>query len=155
MYLKKIKLFHKRHIDRCRSFYSSSIAGLFTGIIIGILFSLITDTSFNRWINLLHWGELFAAIVYFGFIFILIIILYFFGKICVYFFIAKPIKDSSKKKKCLVDFRINYFAGIYSASWTASLVLLYTKLMTAIYVSIIFILLYLPIEYFTVRNKKS
>lgn len=160
MCFQKIKSFHKRYIDRCRSFYSSSIAGLFTGVIIGIFFSLVTDASFNRWINPFQLGELFAAIIYFGFTLILIYILYFFGKacvyvVCIYFLMTKIVRNSSKKKNCLINFKINYFAGIYSATWVASLIILHTQFMIALYVSIMFILLYFPVEYFVVRNKKG
>jgi len=147
MCIKKIKAFHKRYAERCRNFYSSSIAGLFTGVIIGILFSLITDSKFNRWINLFSY-ELFAAVVYFAFIFLVLYILYFFGKLCIILFI-------SKDKKNLISFKINYFAGVYAATWSASLIILHTKINIAIYISILFIILYFPIEYFTVRNKKK
>lgn len=146
MCIKKIRLFHKRYLKRCRNFYSSSIAGLLTGTAIGIFFSLITDVSFDRWINIFS-IELFAAIIYFMFVFFILFVFYFIGKYGVWFFI-------SKNKDDLVGFKINYFASIYSASWAASLIILHSKILVAIYVSIVYLILYLPLEYFTVRTKR-
>ena len=146
MCIGKIRLFHRKYRKRCRNFYSGSIAGLFTGIAIGIFFTLITDVKFNRWINLASY-ELFVAIIYFLFVFFVLVVLYFLGKLLVWFLVTKS-KDE------LIGFRINYFASIYSASFTASLIILHDNLFIASIVTLAFIVLYFPVEYFSVRNKK-
>ncbi len=50
--ISQIKAFRKLHEIRIINFYLCSIAGIFAGITIAILFTLITDQPFNRWINI-------------------------------------------------------------------------------------------------------
>lgn len=147
MCIKKIRKFQKKYNERCRNFYSSTIAGLSTGFVIGILFSLITDSKFNRWINLFSY-EFFAALIYFVFVLILLYILYHLGK-----GVMEHILHY--KKKDLINYKINYFAGIYSAIGSASFVILHSQTQMIIYVLIFFILFYFPIQYLTVRTKKK
>jgi len=73
------KLLTKNYAKRRRNFYSSTIAGLFTGIAIGIFFSSITDVNFNRWIDIFS-NEAFAAGVYFLSTLVVMIIFYHIGK---------------------------------------------------------------------------
>lgn len=143
--INNIKKLYNKYRDRCRNFHFNTIAGLFTGAIIGIFFNLITNSTFNRWINPFNLGELMAAIIYFSITIFLVWISYFIGKLFIWLFI-------SKQKKHLINFKINYFAGIYSAIWVASLLILKDKLKLMFYLSVIFILLYLPIEYLVVKN---
>ena len=140
------KSFHKKYKKRCRNFYSSSIAGLFTGVAIGILFSLMIDSKFNRWINLVSY-ELFVVMIYFSFVFIVLYILYYLGKLCMWFFITKN-KDE------LMGFKINYFAGIYAATFSASMVILNDNSFVRNIVALFFVLLYFPVEYYTVKNNR-
>lgn len=153
MCLERIRKFQKKYKDRCRSFYSSTVAGLYTGVAIGILFTLIADSKFNRWINLLSY-ELFAAIVYFLFTIFMVFSLYLVGWICVHLFIASKISNENKKKQHLINFRINYVASLYSASWITSVILLWDKTSIIFWVSLFFILLYPVAAYIAVRNKK-
>lgn len=151
MCFKEIKAFHKKYRKRCRSFYSSSIAGLFTGVMIGILFSLITDSQFNRWINLRSY-EFFAAIIYFGFTIFILWVFYYLGKGL--FWLILHVSHISNKEDDLIGFKINFIAGIYSAAFSASLILLNNKFPIIIYVTLAFIIFYLLVEYYAVRNKK-
>jgi len=149
--LDKIISFHKRYKKRCRNFWSSSIAGLFTGAMIGILFSLITDAKFNRWINLMSY-ELFAAVIYVGLTIFMLWFFYHLGKLLLWV-ILHFFRLSSKKDE-LVGFKINFVAGIYSALFATSLILL-SKERVSLYVGIMFGLLYFPVEYFAVRTKSK
>jgi len=74
-FIKKIITTHKIHKKRARNFYSSSIAGLFSGVTITMLFDFLTDTSFNRWINLFGL-EAFAAFIYLTFSWGVLFVLY-------------------------------------------------------------------------------
>lgn len=152
MCINKIKRFHRKYRDRLRNFYSSSIAGLFTGLIIGLFFSLITDSDFNRWINIFSY-EIFAGVIYFIFTIFLIIFFYIFGMLMTRWVVASQIDNEKSKKKHMINFRINYFAGMYSATFVTSIILL-NKSEIIYPISIGFILFYLPCAYFAVRTKK-
>ena len=136
--------FYKTHKNRCRNFYTSSIAGLFSGIIIGLFFILMTDSTFNRWINLFGY-ELLVSIIFFGLILLFLWLGYWIGKGLVFFLIAKDKDD-------LVSFKINYFAGTYSTAFSSSLLILHNHFAIASYFTIFFILMYFPINYFAVKE---
>ena len=153
-YVKKIKSFHRKYSDRCRNFYASTLAGLFTGVIVGIFFSLMTNSEFNRWINLFSY-ELVAAVIYFLFTLVLIFSLYIVGVIIGKTFTHFAKLSPTKQKQFLISFRVNYFAGIYSASWVTSLFILNGKTLISLTVSALFIFAYVPVEYFTVCTKNE
>lgn len=137
---------------RCRAFLSSSIAGLFTGVMIGIFFSLVTDVNFNRWINLRDY-ELLAGIIYAFFTYLVLYLLYLVGilfiwTICFFFKIKNKISER-------VNFKINYFASAITTLFVTPLVLLNGNLKTQLTISIIFILLYFPTMYLVVKNPKK
>lgn len=147
MCLRRIQSFRSRYKKRIRAFYSSSIAGSFTGVLIGVLFSLITDTTFNRWIDVFSY-ELFAAIIYVLFILLGSWFFYHIGN----FFIRTFI---SNKKEDLIGFKINYFAGIYSALFSATLVVLsHNNASLSIKVLVVFVIVYFPLEFFVVRTRE-
>jgi len=148
MCVKKIFSYRKKNRDRIRKFYSNLVAGLFTGILIGILFSFITKSTFIRWIDLAQIGELLAAVIYIVFIAMLSYILYWFGRLLIWLFGFKNDDD-------LIGFRMNYVAGIYSASWISILIIVHSNICLCIYVTLGYLILYLPMEYLAVRNKKS
>ncbi len=133
MCLKKIKYFHKKYRKRIRNFYSSSIAGLFAGIAIGSLLSLLTNTTVKKWENPI--GHILIVVTYIVFVFLILYILYFFGKFCMQHFL-------SKNKEDLIGFHINYFTSVYVAVFSALLIILYDNISVCIFVALIFFIIY-------------
>jgi hypothetical protein len=113
--IKKYFRVFKRYRGRFGEFIIDSVAGLLSGTIIGVFFSLIASITFNRWINLGNY-EFFAAIIY---VFFTLCILWFFYWLGM--FIAKFI---FKSKKLLIGFHLNMIAGVFS-SMISFLVVLY------------------------------
>jgi len=144
-------LFRNKYRERCRNFYSSSISGLFTGITIGIFFSFITYSTFHRWINFFSY-EIFVALIYLCFAFIIIAIFYFIGYLIMRFLILRNVSNKGKE---LIGFRINFLAGIYSAFFGTSLLILKDRFRLLLLVTFLFLILYFPLEYIAVVTKQS
>ena len=143
---------YKRYKKRLRNFFSSSISGLFTGAAIAIFFSLITNSNFNRWIDIRSY-EIVAGIIYVFFTYFLLFIFYYLGKgliflVCFFF----KIKN---KKEDILNFKINFFAGVYSAFFVAPLIILKGHLNMQLTIGIIFVLFYFPFMYLVIRNTKK
>ena len=60
----------------------------------------------------------------------------------------------TKNKDELMGFKINYFAGIYAATFSASMVILNDNSFVRNIVALFFVLLYFPVEYYTVKNNR-
>jgi len=148
MCIERIKEFNKEYKKRINNFVSSAITGLISGVIIIIFFNLITDSTFNRRINLFNLGEAFAAGIYLLFTLSLLYVLFLFGR-----FVFK--RCMSKKKEDLIGFRINYFAGTYSATFGAFLYGFRNSIYSMIIILILFLLIYVPTIYFAVRDNKN
>mgnify|MGYP001592424745 CR=1 FL=1 len=58
----------------------------------------------------------------------------------------------TRKKDELVGFRINFCAGVYSAIFSSLLVILSKDISLLVIVVIFFIIGYLPLMYFVVKN---
>lgn len=148
----KITRFIHTYKKRCVSFLSSTIAGLFTGVMIGIFFSLVTDIDFNRWINLGNY-ELFAGIIYVLFTYALLYLLYLLGTLLVWVIcLVFKIRNRYQEK---INFKINYFASALATLFITPLILLEGNMKTQLTISIVFILLYFPTMFWIVRDSKK
>ena len=134
----------KNNHGKLKDFISSVIAGLFSGTAVGIFFSLTTNITFNRWINLFSF-ELVPAIVYFIFFLFILLIFY-----CIGSFITKFIWKDNKR---LFGFYINFISGTYSSALSFLLVLYYKNILTLITLLILGIIILFILAYFTVKRK--
>lgn len=144
---KKLPKFIKIYINnigKLKDLCSSVIAGLLSGTAIGIFFSLTTDFTFNRWINLFSY-EIFAAIVYVIFILVLLLIFYGLGLLIT--------RSFWKDKRRPYGFYLNFVAGIYSSAITFLLVLYYNQPKIRNTIAITGLLLFFVLAHFTIKKK--
>lgn len=144
MYVPKFLKIFTRNYGKLKDFTISVIAGLFSGLGIGIFFDLTTDITFNRWINLKSY-EAFAAFIYVIFFFLILIIFYGFGM-----FIT-----SLMDKKRTLGFHLNFVAGIYSSTMTFLLVLYFNQPATRYTIAGIGIVFFFILAYYTIKKKWS
>jgi len=128
-----------------KDFYLSVIAGLFSGLCMGIFFSLTIDISFNRWIDPTKLGEFFATVVDVLLILFLLLTFYVVGQLIVKFLL--------RDKKRHLSFHLNFIAGIYSSTMTFLLVLYYDAPMMRNTITSIGVVLFFVLAYFTVKRK--
>jgi len=133
----------KTNRGKFKDFYLSVIAGLFSGLGIGIFFRLTTDIVFNRWINLFSY-ELFAAIIYVLFVLFILGILYTLGMLIVIFIL--------KDKKRTLSFHLNFIA-VYSSAITFLLILYYNISLIRNVIALVGFILFFVLAYFTVKRR--
>ena len=140
---KKLLSHFQNNIENLKDFGINSISGLLTGVAIGIFFSLTTDITFNRWINLFS-NEIFAAIVYV--FFVLIILAFFYGLgILITWFI-----DKNK----MMSFHLNFVSGTYCSIMSFLFVLYYNTARIRNSIAVIGIIIWIIIAGFTIKKKR-
>ena len=138
-----LKLF-KKNRGKLKDFYLSVIAGLFSGLGVGIFFNLTTEITFNRWINIFSY-EIIATIIYILFVFIVLGVFYILGVLIIIYII--------KDVKRILPFHLNFIAGVYSSAITFLLVLYYNQPMIRNTIAIIGGVLFFILAYITVKKK--
>lgn len=141
----KFQKYREEYLKQRSMFYSSAIAGVFTGLVIAIFFEFIRITESEKWINLMSY-DVFPFIIYLFIAYVLLYLLYVIGKLLVYILI-------SKEKEQLLEFKINYFAGMYSTTLVTGLILLKGKMWITLVIFSLFT--YIPLEYFAVVEVKE
>ncbi len=130
-----------KNSGKLKDFTLSSIAGMFSGLSIGIFFSLTTDITFNGWIK----DNFLTNVISFLF---LIFIFYFLGR----FIIVKCLLSDKKRE---LSFHLNFIAGIFSSSFTFLLILYHKNLITAIMIGVVLIILFFIVAHFAIREKHN
>ena len=130
---------------RLKDFFVSVFGGFFSGLVVGIFFSLVTDTTFNGWINPLKLGELVALTIYTLFTFLLLVFFYKLGD----WGVKLSIGNSSRS----FSFYLNYIAGAFSSTTVFLFTLYYDVPLIRNTIAIIFVITFFLLAEFTIRKK--
>lgn len=141
--MNKIINHFKKNRGKLKDFGINSIAGIFSGISIGIFFSLTTDITFHRWIDPTTL-ELFPAIIYVIFVLFILTIFYGIGVLITWWL----------DKKKIMDFHISFIAGTYCSIMSFLFVLYYNVVLIRNVLAVAFIVIFLIVAYFTIKKKR-
>ncbi len=131
------------NIGKYKEFCITSFAGLFTGVVIGIFFSLTIDAKFNRWINLLS-PEIGAFVVYLIGTLFLAYLFYWVG-----YFLTWLID-----KRKIMTFHLSYISGVYCAIVSFLLVLYYINFKTDLLIGLVGVIFYFVVAHFAVKRRR-